>query len=290
MAVISEEDKSLLVVAVLCEDDTGVIHWNDVKRYLSGSSSCQELKDRFETLKSTNAVLRSNVPREYFKDSCIDHRASVYHAIEEVLGGIRRSDIKQPSGKANLNSGEIAPVGISQVLDAVEFSKTDIFVDVGSGTGNVVVQIALESKVPCYGIEIRDELATRSRREIKKFAEKYPSLDQVTILSDNVRTLSPEHFKLVQDCTILYSSNGLFDPLDNIALQDFILSLPKLTTVILSSPFCWRCGVTCTQSFCLMWRKTGELFVQPTWTKKKIKLNVFNRNDNASLLDHVMRM
>ena len=37
MPAISEEDKSLLVVAVLCEDDAGVIDWNDVKRYLPGS-------------------------------------------------------------------------------------------------------------------------------------------------------------------------------------------------------------------------------------------------------------
>ena len=127
MRAISEEDKSLLVVAVLCEGEGGEIDWNDVKRYLPGSMSCQALEDRFETLKSTNAVLRSKFPREFFAQSCIDHRASVYQVMEEVLGGIRLSDVKQPSGKAHLNSGEIAPVGISQVVDAVGFSTKYCF-------------------------------------------------------------------------------------------------------------------------------------------------------------------
>jgi hypothetical protein len=212
--------------------------------------------------------------------------------IEEVLSGIWRSDVLQPSGKVNLNTGEVAPVGISQLVDAVGFSATDIFVDVGSGTGNVVLQIALESRVPCYGIEIRDELATKSRYEIEKFAEKYPSLRQVNIISDNVSELSPMHFKLLEHCTILYSSNRLFDPVDNLALQDLILSLPNLLTVVLSSPFCSRCGLTCNQNFCLVWKTTTELLVQPTWTKEKIRLYVYNRTNanQGSLIDLVMRM
>ena len=211
--------------------------------------------------------------------------------IEEVLCGIWRPDVLQPSGKANLKSGEVAPVGISQVVDAVGFSATDVFVDVGSGTGNVLVQIALESRVPCFGIEIRDELATKSRYEIEKFAEKYPSLRQVNIVSDNVRKLSPMHFKLLEHCTILYSSNRLFDPVDNLALQDLILSLPKLNTVVLGSPFCSRCGLTCNQNFCLVWRMTTELLVQPTWTNEKIRLYVFKRTNanQGSLIEYVMR-
>ena len=108
MKAISEEDKSLIVVAVMCAADTGVIDWNVVKRYLPGSYSCQELQDRFHALKSTNAVMRSNLPRDFFADSCIDYRASVYQVIEEVLSGIWRSDVLQPSGKVNLNTGEVA--------------------------------------------------------------------------------------------------------------------------------------------------------------------------------------
>ena len=290
MQAISEEDKSLLLVAVLCEGEGGKIDWNDVKQYLPGSMSCQALKDRFDTLKSTNAVLRSSFPRVFFAQTCIDHRASVYQVIEEVLGGIRLSDVKQPSGKAHLNSGEIAPVGISQVVDAVAFSTTDIFVDVGSGTGNVLVQIALESQVPCIGIEVRDALVTKAKEEIQKFSAKYPSLRQVKMISDNVRCLSPQNFKLIEECTVLYCSNGLFEPLDNMALQDLILSLPKLTTVILSCPFCLRCCKTCNHNFCLAWKKSKELVVQPTWTNKMITLIVYRRDHKASLLDHVMIM
>ncbi len=110
------------------------------------------------------------------------------------------------------------------------------------------------------------------------------------MISDNVRFLSPQHFKLIEKCTVLYCSNGLFDPLDNMVLQDLILSLPKLTTVILSSPFCLRCGKTCSHNFCLAWKKSKELLVQPSWTNKMITLFVFRRIHKDSLLDQVMKM
>jgi hypothetical protein len=290
MEAISEEDKSLLVVAVMCEDDTGAIDWNDVQRYLPDSSSCHQLEERFKAIKSSYAVVRSNFPREYFEGSCINYRAAVYHALQEVLGGIRRTDVKQPSGKAHLNSGEITPVGISKLVDAVDIATTDSFIDVGSGTGNVVVQIALETNISCYGIEVRAQLATKSAEEITKYAEKYPSIGRVRIISSNVRTLTMEDFKVVENCTILYSSNGLFEPPDNLALEDFVFSLPKLTTVILTSPFCSRCGPTCKQNFCVAWKKTQELWVQPTWTGEKIKLYIFSKFQSSSLFDEVLQM
>ena len=51
--------------------------------------------------------------------------------------------------------GTIEPMGVRKVLDVVNIGPSDVFYDLGSGIGNVVVQVFKETNArKCVGIEI----------------------------------------------------------------------------------------------------------------------------------------
>lgn len=53
--------------------------------------------------------------------------------------------------------GEIMPTALDQLIDALELEPDDVFYDLGSGIGKVVLQVAMTCKLAqCVGIELVD--------------------------------------------------------------------------------------------------------------------------------------
>ena len=67
--------------------------------------------------------------------------------------------------------GEITPKFVHQILTEVTIKPDDIFYDIGSGIGNVVLQVAAQIGCQCHGIEVRPELteiADKMRIELNR--------------------------------------------------------------------------------------------------------------------------
>jgi hypothetical protein len=117
------EDRSLLLLVVIFEGAYGVIDWKNVIENLSpGSKKIEDLQARLEYLKRTATTLLSELPATYVASSNLEgvcafaRHKCVYDAIDETFQHITRSDVRQPSGKQNLNSGELAPLGVTAIL------------------------------------------------------------------------------------------------------------------------------------------------------------------------------
>ncbi len=53
--------------------------------------------------------------------------------------------------------GEIMPTALDQLIDALEMEEDDVFFDLGSGMGKVVLQVAMTARLKqCVGIELVD--------------------------------------------------------------------------------------------------------------------------------------
>ncbi|KAE9110551.1 hypothetical protein PF007_g11826 [Phytophthora fragariae] len=74
-----------------------------------------------------------------------------------LFSEITANDIRQKSGRRENNAGELLPSGVADMLAAMEpLDERDVFLDVGAGIGNVLVQVALTTKVSrCIGVEQR---------------------------------------------------------------------------------------------------------------------------------------
>ncbi|POM79392.1 LOW QUALITY PROTEIN: Hypothetical protein PHPALM_2955, partial [Phytophthora palmivora] len=79
--------------------------------------------------------------------------------------------------------------GVSILLSLLSPVKaTDVFLDVGSGVGNVVAQVAIETPIGlCIGVEIQHELSLLSKAVIESANATQPRLAKVHIYTCDIR-------------------------------------------------------------------------------------------------------
>ncbi|ETO83914.1 hypothetical protein F444_02139, partial [Phytophthora nicotianae P1976] len=95
-------------------------------------------------------------------------------AVDSLFASVKKADIRQVLGKPHNNAGEILPAGVDSLIDSIgDIDDQDIFLDVGCGLGNVLVQFALQTLVSkCYGIEVREEVLIHGLQQM----DETPSL------------------------------------------------------------------------------------------------------------------
>jgi predicted RNA methylase len=135
--------------------------------------------------------------------------------MDRIFCCFTRADVRQPSGRRDLNAGEIAPAGVTTLLSFLQLKVEDIFGDIGSGTGSVLAQAAMQAPAQrCIGLEFRSELAARSRPVIQEWSLTFPSLSRVTILAGDIRDDMPST-SLLKECTVVLCNNMLFEHRSN---------------------------------------------------------------------------
>lgn len=102
--------------------------------------------------------------------------------------------------------GELPPGSVARLLDYVQLSPADVFYDLGSGTGKVVVQAAMTAPLKkCVGVELS---ATRCRdaRSIIRRAKKEALLlaDSCIIREGDLMTTQ------LRDATVIYTCSTAF--------------------------------------------------------------------------------
>jgi hypothetical protein len=207
----------------------------------------------------------------------------VYSAIARIFARVTRADVRQPSGARGLNSGEILPVGVTKMIQAMRIDRSDVFGDIGSGTGSVLAQVALQTAARrCVGVEIRKDLAARSEECMREFIQEFPRLSRVSIFTGDIKDLTKELREGLQACTILYCNNKVFEPKDNLAVQEYI-ALSEARLVLLMDRFCRRCyGDRCVNKFCQMWESEPSIEVSVSWTAKPVEMFVYHRRIDLS--------
>lgn len=205
----------------------------------------------------------------------------VYFAITQIFATITPADIRQPSGDRGLNAGEILPVGVTEMIDAIGFRSSDVFGDIGSGIGSVLAQVVLQTPVArCIGVEIRKTLAFQSTSYIQRCIHQYYRLSLISIMLGDIKRLTSEIHEELRACSILLCNNKVFDPLDNLAVQGF-MTQSNARMVILSERFCGRChGERCSSTFCQAWKLGQTIKVAVSWAACPIPLHIFYRRDS----------
>ncbi|KAE8890928.1 hypothetical protein PF003_g24877 [Phytophthora fragariae] len=82
-------------------------------------------------------------------------------AVTAIFAEVPRDVVVQGTNKMpHRNAGELIPSGISSLLRELGgICESDVFLDTGSGVGNVVVQVVLATNVAkALGVEVRQDL------------------------------------------------------------------------------------------------------------------------------------
>ena len=59
--------------------------------------------------------------------------------------------------------GETKPNLVDDVIQRLNITPNDCFIDLGSGIGTVVLQVAAQTLCSCYGVELRHVLANYAK-------------------------------------------------------------------------------------------------------------------------------
>jgi hypothetical protein len=194
-----------------------------------------------------------------------------------MFASVRRSDVRQSSGRAEQNVGELSFLGVVTLIEACQLTSSDTFLDVGAGIGNVVTQVALQTRVKlAIGIEIRVDVAVIGQDIISTHqARDFPQLERSRIIIGDIR--KTDKGSLV-DATILYSNNVLFAPESNLGIERVCCMLESLRLVVLAVPACHRHSARCMKEFCAMWSLSGDgIQVGTEFRSETLKLYMYVR-------------
>lgn len=127
------------------------------------------------------------------------------------------------------------------MIDQIEITSDDIFVDLGSGVGQVVLQMAAATPVKiCVGIEKADvpskyaeSMDSLFRHWLKWFGKKY--CEYQLIKGD---FLADEHRERINSATIVFVNNFAFGPTVDHQLKERFADLKDGAKIVSSKSFC----------------------------------------------------
>lgn len=203
-------------------------------------------------------------------------------AVSQVFAGITKSDVRQAAGRTEYNVGELSVDGVTSLIDRCQLQQEDIFFDVGSGIGNVVAQVALQTDVSqAIGIDIRGDVASLGAKVIKDAAPAFPRLLQAVNYTGDVVELAKD-WSQVACTTVLYANNFVFTQEASLAVHNLCCMLPGLRLVVLGARACPRHSLRCTSEFCLLWQEEAiALTVKTEYKHRPVSLHVYTRRTQS---------
>ena len=162
---------------------------------------------------------------------------------------------------SNVNAiyGEILESGISTILSKLILTPDDLFLDLGSGTGRVVLQVYLEKGVSSCGIEFIEKR--------HKIAEKSLVDLQAKVNQPLVLFIQGDFFTMDwSEATIIFMCNTCFTVEMKEKINKKILTCKKLRYVIVSRGFDIKPD----------WLSVQEKFMVPCTWSEETNVTIYN--------------
>ncbi|KXL48284.1 hypothetical protein M433DRAFT_159097 [Acidomyces richmondensis BFW] len=217
------------------------------ERRLRRSYGAKDIPQFINVVQEYNHTLQSLLEEGTIEREISRHRRLDLVWIEAILNQINsrtvssRAEIlnRYKSGSDNVY-GELLPPLISNVFKKTKLSQDQIFIDLGSGIGNVVLQAALEVGCESWGIEMMKNPCDFARLQAAEFEARTQlwglDVGSVNLLEGDM-TLHPEVPKILQRADVVLVNNQAFTPALNEKLINMFLDLKEGAQVVSLKPF-----------------------------------------------------
>ncbi|KAJ1516309.1 Nucleosomal histone H3-Lys79 methylase [Coelomomyces lativittatus] len=131
--------------------------------------------------------------------------------------------------------GEINPNLVEQILTQVTLNPEDVFIDLGSGIGNVVMHVAARTECQAYGIEIQSNVAHLAQAYANEFKSRMRFFNRrmgtLQLLEGDFLT-HPSIPKVLAKAKVIFVNNYVFSPELNRSLLDLFLDVNEGTMIV----------------------------------------------------------
>ncbi|GMF26778.1 unnamed protein product [Phytophthora fragariaefolia] len=193
--------------------------------------------------------------------------ASAERAIMSIFAHVSRAAVACSSGSPHLNVGEVLPPGVTTLLRELGgITAHDVFFDFGSGLGNVVVQVALATKVSkAIGIDIRDDVQDLGVDMIARSPYGERLREQTKFMRSDITGLRFSRIDPYAQATIIFWNNILFEAVTVEFVKRELSELAKVRLVVCTAPICPRHREPCFAEFCSSFELFKEADVICSW-------------------------
>ncbi|KAH7926203.1 DOT1-domain-containing protein [Leucogyrophana mollusca] len=136
--------------------------------------------------------------------------------------------------------GELMPSFTADIIAVTGLNETSLFVDLGSGVGNVIMQASLETGCRSYGIELMPTPAEVGREQLRQFKKRCRmwgvSSGEVELEEGDMLT-SRRVSELLPQADVVLVNNKVFLQSLNEALRPKFLDLKEGAIVVSLKPF-----------------------------------------------------
>ncbi|KAF7335840.1 Histone-lysine N-methyltransferase, H3 lysine-79 specific [Mycena sanguinolenta] len=148
--------------------------------------------------------------------------------------------LKQYEAFSNAVYGELMPSFVYEILTLTGLTEDSLFLDLGSGVGNVVVQASLQTGCRSYGIELKPEPAGIAQRMVTNFQARCQmwgvKVGEIE-LEEGDMLQSARVNELIAVADVVLVDNKAFEPILNEQLKPKFLELKEGAYVVSLLPF-----------------------------------------------------
>ncbi|KAK9479229.1 histone methylation protein DOT1-domain-containing protein [Lipomyces japonicus] len=169
-------------------------------------------------------------------------RKAITSLSHEVLGQVYArivsphvKELRNYEAFSNNVYGELLPRFTSKIISELGITSDKVFVDLGSGVGNCVLQVALEVGAESYGCEIMDkaaELATKQEAELKERVKFWGVKLGPTELIHGDFVRSDRVAEAIKKADVILVNNYAFDAELNGSLVNLFLDVRDGTKIV----------------------------------------------------------
>lgn len=196
--------------------------------------------------KITDYVMRMNKGTSVaLKTSSRASQGLLKHIIQQVYNYAvdEPYELNKYSPFSSETYGETSFEFMAQLIDRNQFKprEQDIFIDLGSGVGHLVLQMAASIRCKkCYGIEIADRPAGYAKRmeERFKFWMNWHGKTYTDFELFHGDFFEKKYVEIIRSATYILVNNFAFKPDDDHKLKQKFLDLKDGTQILSSKPFC----------------------------------------------------
>ncbi|KAG2236687.1 hypothetical protein INT48_000684 [Thamnidium elegans] len=191
----------------------------------SSAGFSQAVNDFNKVMKrlKTEGVIGKNA-----KDMCHPSYDLACHILFQVYSRTvaRQSDaLNNYQAFSNNVYGEINPILVKDFITKTGVNSKSVFMDLGCGIGNVVLQVAAQTGCEAYGIEIMETPCKFAKRQLKEYAARMKHGDFLDVAANDL-------YSTLKRSDVLLVNNYAFDAATNQALAQLFLDLKEGTKII----------------------------------------------------------
>ncbi|KAI3631630.1 hypothetical protein MIR68_010103 [Amoeboaphelidium protococcarum] len=185
--------------------------------------------------------MRSHDKFEAFNDKPLSYNQTKIFLDQIYARAVDNPDaLRSYKGFSKEVYGETGNNIVNTLIETLPIKKDNIFIDLGSGIGNVALQVTAQTKAKCYGVELMEQPALYGKMQLHVFKERmkmYGRDDFHVYLRKGDFLGDQKVLKVIECADVVFVNNYAFDQETNLKLMQLFLHLKEGAFVVSFRPF-----------------------------------------------------